>query len=102
MKRVFPNSNLVLEQYTYWDGAHHKRHRNHVDEIKKEFQCDVFVEALWPQGLVTTTPATIAKGYRGQIVGVSHEHRPDNSSLTEEMLDNIKESHKLWLESSQS
>ena len=100
-KNVFPDSNLVLEQDTYFDEAHTERHRNHVDEIKEEFQCDVIVEAMWPQGLPITAPKAIAKRYRGQIVGVSHQHVPEATSLQPWMLNNIKEAHNQWLESFQ-
>jgi len=100
-KKTFPNSNLVLEQDTYWDGAHTERHRNYVDEIKEEFQCDVIVEAMWPQGLPITTPASIAKGYRGQVIGVSAQSILPIHSLESWILNNIKEAHNQWLRSSQ-
>jgi hypothetical protein len=101
-KKAFPGVHLVLEQDTFWDTSHTDRHRNHVDEIKEEFQCDVIVEAMFPQGLPITTPASIAKGYRGQVVCPAHAHTSINSEFYSWMFDNIKESHKLWLESSQS
>jgi len=101
-KKEFPDSNLVLEQDTYFDATHTERHRSHVDEIKEEFQCDVIVEALWPQGLPTTTPKAIARGYRGQIVGVSHQHVPENVALEHWMLVNIQNSHRQWVEAGEN
>lgn len=94
--KAFPNSDIGLMQYTYWDNSHHERHRDHVDEIQKEFQCDVFVEAEWPQGLSHTAPNTIEKGYRGQVVGVNYQGA-SATSLSSETLDAIKWAHDLWI-----
>jgi ABC-type transport system substrate-binding protein len=99
-KTFFPDSHMVLMQYTYWDSSHTERHRNHVDEIEKEFQCDVIVEAMWPTGLPVTTPGSIAKGYRGQVIGTEYQGVAE-MSLEAKVLDAIKESHRQWLESSQ-
>ena len=98
---AFPEVRLVVEQDTFYDDSHTDKHRDWVDSIKEEFQCDIIVEAMWPSGLPTTTPKAIASGYRGQIVGVSHSHIPDERDLSSTILSNIKESHKLWLESLQ-
>ena len=99
-KKFFPDSHMVLMQYTYWDSSHTERHRNHVDEIEEEFQCDVIVEAMWPTGLPTTTPGSIAKGYRGQVVGTEYQGASE-MHLEAKVLDAIEESHRQWLESSQ-
>lgn len=95
-KEAFPGVHLVLLQYTYWDSSHTERHRNYVDEIQEEFQCDVIVEAMWPSGLPVTTPNTIAKGYRGQVVGVSYA-TAGTMSLKPEVLQAIHNSHQQWL-----
>jgi len=94
-KKAFPEVHLVLLQYTYWDSSHTERHRNYVDEIKEEFQCDVIVEAMWPAGLAQTTPASIAKGYRGQIVGVSYA-TAGVAALQPEVRQAIQGSHQQW------
>ena len=100
-KDIFPSSNLTLLQYTYYDDAHLDHHRAHVDSIKNEFQADIIVEAMYCQGLPTTTPASIEKGYRGQILGVAHPIAPTNN-LEEWQVEAIRTSHETWLESLQS
>jgi len=99
-KDVFPDSHIVLSQYTYWDTSHTERHKNYVDEIKEEFQCDVIVEAMWPTGLSVTTPGSIAKGYRGQVIGTEYQGVAE-MRLESKVVDAIKEAHRQWLESSQ-
>lgn len=99
--QYFPDSDMTLLQYTYFDDAHTEYHRMYVDSIKKEFQCNIIVEAMYCQGLPTTTPASIEKGYRGQILGVAHPIAPTHD-LEDWQVDAIKESHNLWLKSLQS
>jgi len=100
-KVAFPDSLLVIEQDTFWDSSHTEQHRSRIDAIAEELQCEVIVEAMWPSGLPTTTPLSIARGYRGQIVGPSHPHFPKLGSLEPWVVANIKEAHRQWLESSQ-
>jgi hypothetical protein len=99
-QREFPESNLTLLQYTYFDDAHSFVHHRHVDSIKAEFQADIIVEAMYCQGLPTTTPKSIAKGYRGQIIGVAHPMAPADG-LDNWMVNAIRKSHQTWLESLQ-
>ena len=97
-KEAFPDSNITLMQYTYFDSAHTDVHKNYVDGIKEEFQCDVIVEAHYCSGLPTTTPASIARGFRGQVVGTAHGEA-ETRGIESWMLDAIRTSHNQWLES---
>ncbi|HEY9246024.1 MAG TPA: hypothetical protein VIO11_04170, partial [Candidatus Methanoperedens sp.] len=96
-KREYPDANIVLLQYTYFDGAHTALEHAWVDMLVDSFKCEVIVEAMFCGGLPQTTPAAIAKGFRGQIV------QPANAVGGEDflpwMVDNIRNSHQQWLAS---
>lgn len=96
-KREYPDANIVLLQYTYFDEAHTALEHAWVDMLVNSFKCEVIAEAMFCGGLPKTTPAAIAKGFRGQIV------QPANAVGGEEflpwMVDNIKNSHQQWLAS---
>lgn len=93
-QKEFPDSNLVLLQYTYFDDAHTEIEKAWVDMLIETFKCETIVEAMFCGGLPKTTPLAIAKGFRGQIV------HPANNSAGETfeqwMVDNIRNSHDLW------
>ena len=63
---------IVLLQYTYYDAVHGKENENYVDGLKNFLNCDVIVEAHYAKGFKMTTPPSIAKGFRGQIVCPTH------------------------------
>jgi hypothetical protein len=90
---------IVLLQYTYFDETHGQENENYVFDIVKDVGCDVIVEAHFCAGLKDTTPAAIAKGFRGQILCPLH---PQCGQKTIEpwMLDEIRKAHELWLLSS--
>lgn len=96
-QKEYPDANIVLLQYTYFDGAHTVLEKQWVDMLVSAFQCEVIVEAMFCGGLPTTTPPAIAKGFRGQIV------QPANAAggepLQDWMVDNIKISHERWMAS---
>ena len=96
--RVWPESNIVLLQYTYFDSSHNDACKEFVDKLVKASECEVIVEAMFYSGLPTTTPQAIAKGFRGQILHPTKESF-SGEALCDEAINNIKNSHKMWMES---
>jgi len=99
MKRFrdeFPNANIVFLQYTYFDPAHHTDNEQFVDIIRDISQCEVIAEAMFCSGLPTTTPLAIAKGFRGQIVQPAQNQTGE--PFEQWMVDNIRDSHNLWMD----
>jgi hypothetical protein len=88
---------IVLLQYTYWDSSHPKESHDYVDMLKRVYDCDVIVEAMFCNGLPTTAPKTMAKGYQGQIICPTHPHTKEQK-LESWMVDNIRNANKLWAE----
>jgi hypothetical protein len=66
--------------------------------LKETTGCEVIAEAMFAGGLPTTTPKSIIKGFRGQILHPTIESFT-GASLTDDVITNIKNSHNLWLES---
>lgn len=97
-RNVWPDINIVLIQYTYFDSAHDENNVRYVDDLVAKTNCEVIVEAMFCAGLPTTTPKAIAKGFRGQIV---HPQRSgfDFQPIEDWMITNIKNSHDLWMKS---
>lgn len=93
-RTMFPDVNLVLLQYTYFDDAHTQDERDWVDNIVALSKCEVIVEAMFCTGLEKTTPASIAKGFRGQIVHVANGVH--QKSLEDWEVEAIKKSYELW------
>lgn len=96
-RELYPDGNIVLLQYTYFDGSHDLDCINFVDHLVNISGADVIVEAMFCAGLPTTTPKAIAKGFRGQIVHPANAI--EGESFTKEMLDAIRNSHNAWKES---
>jgi hypothetical protein len=92
---VFPDVNIVLLQYTYFDGSHPPENAVYVDMLKEKYCKDVIVEAMFCKGLKTTTPKAIQKGFRGQIICPTHPHTQEKS-LQDWMINEIRISHNLW------
>jgi len=96
-REMFPDACIVLLQYTYFDSSHDERDVNWVDNLVDVSQCEVLVEAMFCKGLPETTPKAIAKGFRGQVVMPANE--PSHTSLDDGMINAIRDSHNLWMES---
>jgi hypothetical protein len=96
-KDRFPDVNIVLLQYTYWDSSHTAECHNYVDNLKRTYDCDVIVEAMFCRGLPETAPKTMVKGYQGQILCPTHPHTKEQK-LEDWMVDNIRSATKLWEE----
>lgn len=92
----FPDGKIVLLQYTYYDDSHPQANTNYVDMLINISKCETIVEAMFPAGLPTTTPKAIAKGFRGQIVCPAHE--AGGEAFTDMMVNNIRDSHNLWMQ----
>ena len=86
---------LVLLQYTYFDSSHPPENEIYVDMLKNNYNCDVIVEAMFCAGFPTTTPKSIAKGFRGQIICPTHPHT-HKLRLEESMIEAIKQSNEAW------
>jgi hypothetical protein len=97
-QKEFVDANIVLLQYTYFDDSHPQENVEYVDMLKEKYCKDVIVEAMFCAGLPTTTPRSIAKGFRGQIICPVHPHTHE-SGLHEWMVDAIAQSNRLWKES---
>lgn len=93
-RMTWPDANIVLLQYTYFDSSHTIHNERHVDNLVWMTKCDVIAEAMFCLGLPTTTPKAIAKGFRGQIICPAHKE--EEKSLEGWMVDNIRKSHDLW------
>jgi len=96
-QKEFPDCNMALLQYTYFDGAHLQPEIDWVDMLVNRFHCEVIVEAMFCKGLPTTTPKAIAKGFRGQIVHPANE--VGGEEFQQWMVDNIKISQERWMAS---
>jgi hypothetical protein len=97
-RNLWPDINIILLQYTYFDPSHNAKCIEFVDLLREKTNCEVIVEAMFASGLPQTAPKAIAKGFRGQILhptGSSFSGEPINSSI----LENIRNANKLWLES---
>ena len=92
--KVYPDISVVLLQYTYFDDSHGADEQNWVDNLIKISNCETIVEAMFCDGLPKTTPLAIAKGFRGQIVHPANGF--DNVSLSDDMVNKIRDSHNLW------
>jgi hypothetical protein len=96
-RELWPDGNIVLLQATYYDDAHKADNVLFVDMLRDVTGCEVIVEAMYCKGLPTTTPKAIAQGFRGQIIRPCNE--PGCTSLEQWMVDAIRDSHNLWMES---
>lgn len=96
-RKMWPNGNIVLLQYTYFDDAHDQDCIDFVDRLVEVSDCEVIVEAMFCAGLPTTTPKAIAKGFRGQIVHPANAM--EGEPFEQWMVDNIKNSHEGWMRS---
>jgi hypothetical protein len=97
-KQVWRDVEIVLLQYTFFDDAHTDENAEYVDRLMKKTPCQVIVEAHFASGLKITTPQAIAKGFRGQIICPTHPQSGKNK-LEQWMLEEIKKSNELWLQS---
>lgn len=87
---------ITLGQFTYYDYDHYEiDNEEFVDCLAKDYNCQVFVEARFCQGLKTTTPKSIAKGFRGQIIGPTHEQSGYNH-VEDWMFEEIRRSLASW------
>jgi len=93
-RELYPDASLVLLQYTYFDSSHTQDEHDWVDNIINISQCETIVEAMFCEGLKTTAPAAIAKGFRGQIVHPAHS--TSNHYLDQQDVDRIKVAYDLW------
>lgn len=96
-RQKFPDASIVLLQYTYFDQAHDDNNVKYVDMLREISGCEVIAEAMFCKGLPITTPKSILKGFRGQIVHPVNE--PGQTGLEDWMVNNIRDSHNSWLES---
>lgn len=94
-RELYPDLNLVLLQYTYYDSAHGNWNDMYVKELQSEFDCDVIVEAHFCDGLAETTPKSIERKFRGQIICPTHP-QSGKKSLTPSMMMQIKAACDLW------
>jgi len=98
-KEKFPEANIVLLQYTYYDEYHPQENVNWVKRLRELSNCEVIVEAHFCKGLKETTPKAITEGFRGQILCPIHV-MSGQSSMETWMYKEIKRSCELWLEKS--
>ena len=89
---------LVLLQYTYFDDSHPSENVTYVDMLKNTYNCEVIAEAMFCAGLPVTTPKSIEKGFRGQIVCPTHPH-VHQKHLDNNMINAISNSCRQWKES---
>jgi hypothetical protein len=97
MREQFGNNmTITLGQFTYYDHEHYEiDNEQFIDGLVRDYNCQVLVEAHFCQGLKETTPKSIVKGFRGQIIGPTHEQSGYNH--TEDwMFDEIRKSIELW------
>ena len=97
-RKLWSDAEIMLLQYTYFDGSHDAKCIEFVDKLVELTGCKVIVEALFSSGLPNTAPRAIAKGFRGQIL------HPTMSSfsgepINQQILENIKIANKMWLDS---
>lgn len=93
-REMWPDGNIILLQYTYFDSAHDDECKNYVDMLVNISGCEVIAEAMFCAGLATTTPASIAKGFRGQIVHPANDI--NGEVLNDWMVEEVRKSHELW------
>jgi hypothetical protein len=90
----FPDATIYLLQYTYFDSSHPPENEIYVDMLRDISGCEVIAEAMFCKGLATTTPKSIVRGFRGQIVRPANEIGATRMEDWE--LDAIRKSHELW------
>jgi hypothetical protein len=95
LRKEFDPLSLVLLQYTYFDDAHPIENIGYVDKLMADYNLEVIVEAMFCDGLPSTTPRSIAKKFRGQIICPTHPHA-HKTSLTDDMVQKIRTSHEQW------
>jgi hypothetical protein len=93
---LHPDGLVVLLQYTYYDDSHTDVDVQYVDMLRGISNCETIVEAMFSKGLPITTPKAIAHGFRGQII---HPAREPGAHLENYEIENIRNSHKLWMKS---
>jgi hypothetical protein len=93
-RELYPDSCIILLQYTYYDSSHLQDNVEYVDKIRNAYNCETFVEAMYCAGLPTTTPRAIAHGFRGQIVRPAFENQTNH--LEDWHVENIRRSMELW------
>jgi len=92
---------LVFLQYTYYDDAHYKIPNDEfVKKMQRDYDCEVFVEAHFAEGLKTTTPKAIIDGFRGQVCGLIH-FQSGHFYFEDWMVDEVAKSITLWREMSE-
>ena len=96
-RKLYPDGNIALLQYTYFDDSHDQDCQDFVDYLVDISQAEVIVEAMFCAGLPVTTPKAIAKGFRGQIVQPANAI--EGEAFTQGMVDAIRNSHNQWVES---
>lgn len=98
-REAFPDATIVLLQYTYW--AHHAsiiRGEMYVDILTrwvKDYNLDLIVEAHYCDGLDTTAPLAIERGFRGQILAPLHPFKPQ-TRIEEWQFQVIERAQRLW------
>ena len=97
-RTIWPDSDIMLLQYTYFDKDHPQENADYVDNLREISGCHVIAEAMFCKGLAETTPKSIAKGFRGQIVCPTDPHTGEKNFQTW-MFDAIEQSHNAWKES---
>lgn len=98
LKTHFCDATLYLLQYTYFDSSHPQENVAYVESLQHNYKCEVIAEAMFCDGLPNTTPQSIAKGFRGQILCPTHQHT-GKKHIEDWMLTNIKNSLALWKDS---
>ena len=97
-RTLWPKTNIVLMQYTYFDPTHKEDNAQFVKKLMDETKCEVIAEALFADGLRWTTGAAISKGFRGQILHPTIGSF-SGGGLTDEIVGIIKNSHEEWMRS---
>jgi hypothetical protein len=100
-RRLHPDACIVLLQYTYFDSSHDENNAQYVDMLRETSGCEVIAEAMFCDGLKYTTPLSIQKGFRGQIIHPAYRSF-ENGNLEPWMIDEIRKSHDLWRASKDS
>ena len=96
-RESFPDACIVSCQATYYDDSHGQDNVDFVDKMRYTYNCEVIVEAMFCRGLPITTPKAIAQEFRGQLVRPAFEEGA--TKLEDWMVDAIRDSHQLWMES---
>jgi hypothetical protein len=94
-RKEFEDLSLVLLQYTYFDEAHPSENVGYVDMLKDTYNCEVIAEAMFCKGFSKTTPQSIEKKFRGQIICPTHPHTHE-MSFQPYMLEAIRNSYNTW------